>query len=185
MSIPVDPPTDLTFLWERVSEGKWLHLASLASLPPKYTRYPDHHMGNQLEKEPGLDLSFSSYSMTNCPKYQQLLKCLQNYSPYYMKNLNTKLSLEVTMSIHAISEGNLASGAFSLIFFLMWLSAEFSFPMVACGNIQCPTTKAAPKVCQELQTCYLASETNISPQWKSQLFSVELCTLLLQKESLN
>lgn len=79
-----------------------------------------------------------------------------------MKNLNTNLSHEVTMSIHAVSEGNLASGAFSLIFFfLMWLSAEFGFLMVACGNIQCPTTKATPEVCQELQICDLASETNI------------------------
>lgn len=80
MSIPVDPCTDLKFFWVRVSEGKWLDLASLASLPAKYTRYPDHRMGNQLEKEPRLDWSFSSYSMTNYPKCQQLKMFTKLYS---------------------------------------------------------------------------------------------------------
>lgn len=80
MSIPVDPSTDLKFLWERVSEGKWLHLASLASLPPKHTRCPDHRMGSQLEKEPGLDWSVCSFSMTNYPKCQQLEMFIELYS---------------------------------------------------------------------------------------------------------
>lgn len=80
MSIPVGPSTDLKFLWERVSEGKWLHLASLASLPPEYTRYPDHCMGNQLEKEPGLDWSFPSYPTTHYPKCQQLKMFTELYS---------------------------------------------------------------------------------------------------------
>lgn len=80
MSIPVDPSTDLKYLWERVSEGKWLHLASLASLPPKHTRCPGHRMGSQLEKEPGLDWSVCSYSMTNYPKCQQLEMFIELYS---------------------------------------------------------------------------------------------------------
>lgn len=37
-----------------------------------------------------------------------------------MKNLNTKLSNENTMSIHAVSEGKLAGGAFSLVGFFFF-----------------------------------------------------------------
>lgn len=87
---------------------------------------------------------------------------------------------------------SLASGAF-LQSVLMCLSAELSSLLVAGGDFQCPTTRASPKVCQELQTCQLASETNICSRWKSPFLSVNLrrdiisvcCILFLQKESLN
>lgn len=144
-------------------------------------------MGNQLPKGLGLDYSFYPIILW------QVTRNVSNFKMFSGLYWLLTEEFEVTVSLDNRCRGKLGQWTiFSKVFWYV-CQQNFSFPMVAGGNFQCPATRASPKVCQELQMCFLASETNIFSIWKSSFLSISLesditsvCYILfLQKESLN